>query len=55
MTGKVLVKVDPMYFRPLEVNYLLGDSSSAKKKLGWRAKMQFEDIVKLMVRSEFDE
>ena len=54
-TGKVLVKVDPMYFRPLEVNYLLGDSSSAKKKLGWRAKMQFEDIVKLMVRSEFDE
>ena len=54
-TGKVLVKVDPMYFRPLEVNYLLGDTSSAKKKLGWRAKMQFEDIVKLMVRSEFDE
>lgn len=48
-TGKVLVKVDPYYFRPAEVDELLGDPSYAAKKLGWKAKTTFQELVNLMV------
>jgi GDPmannose 4,6-dehydratase len=51
-TGKVLVKVDPMYFRPTEVDLLIGDSSKAKEKLGWEPKIKFEDLVTEMVESD---
>lgn len=51
-TGDILVKVDPRYFRPAEVDLLLGDSSKAKKKLGWVPKTSFKDLVRMMV--EFD-
>ena len=49
-TGKVLVEVDPKYFRPAEVEQLLGDPTKAKKTLGWNPrKTSFEELVKLMV------
>ena len=51
-TGKVLVEVDPYYFRPAEVENLLGDASYAKKKLGWTSKTKFKELVKIMIESD---
>jgi len=49
-TGKILVEVDPKYFRPAEVDQLLGDPTKAKTQLGWNpSKTSFEDLVKIMV------
>lgn len=48
-TGKALVVVDPSYFRPTEVDLLVGDSSKARRKLGWRHEVGFEALVKEMV------
>ena len=50
--GKVIVKVDPRYFRPTEVETLLGDPSKAKQKLGWTPKTTFEELVAEMVRED---
>lgn len=47
--GKTLVQVDPHYFRPTEVDLLLGDPTKAKERLGWKARLNFEGLVKLMV------
>jgi len=47
--GMVVVEVDPRYFRPTEVETLLGDPEKAYKKLGWEAKIRFEDLVKEMI------
>lgn len=52
-TGKVLVEVDPQFFRPAEVDQLLGDPSKAKEKLGWNPrKTSFEELIKLMVKED---
>src|ERR1700737_54290 len=51
-TGKVLVEVDRLYFRPTEVDHLRGDPSKARAKLGWRHKTSFETLVHDMVRAE---
>ena len=51
-TGKTIVAVDPRYFRPTEVETLLGDPSKAKAKLGWESKTSFEDLVAEMVRED---
>ena len=51
-TGKVLVEVDPRYFRPTEVDQLLGDASKARSKLGWQHKTSFETLVEDMVESD---
>ena len=51
-TGQVLVKVDPRYFRPTEVDELLGDPSKAREKLGWRPKTTFAELVAEMMESE---
>lgn len=51
-SGKTVVKIDPYYFRPTEVDLLVGDASKAKKKLGWEAKTKFDDLVKKMVSEE---
>jgi GDPmannose 4,6-dehydratase len=48
-TGKIRVKVDPRYFRPTEVDLLLGDATKAREKLGWQHKTSFADLVKEMV------
>jgi len=50
--GKVIVRVDPRYFRPTEVETLLGDPSKAKQKLGWSPKITFEELVQEMVRED---
>lgn len=48
-TGKILVEVDPKYFRPTEVDLLIGDSSKAEKELGWKPKTGLQDLVKIML------
>ncbi|RLC32418.1 MAG: GDP-mannose 4,6 dehydratase, partial [Deltaproteobacteria bacterium] len=53
--GRVIVRVDPAYFRPTEVSTLLGDSSKAREKLGWQCTVGFEDLVSEMVRSDLEE
>jgi GDPmannose 4,6-dehydratase len=52
--GRVIVRVDPRYFRPTEVDTLLGDSSKARSKLGWAPKVTFAQLVSEMVRSDLD-
>jgi GDPmannose 4,6-dehydratase len=51
-TGKVLVEVDPKYFRPTEVDLLIGDPSKAKEELGWEPEVKFKELVQLMVQSD---
>jgi GDPmannose 4,6-dehydratase len=51
-TGKVIVRVDPRYFRPTEVETLLGDPSRAKEKLGWTPRTTFDELVQEMVRED---
>jgi len=51
-TGKELVAIDPRYFRPTEVEQLLGDASKAKKLLGWEPKIKFKELVKEMMESD---
>jgi GDPmannose 4,6-dehydratase len=51
-TGKTLVAVDPAYYRPAEVNALIGDARKAEEKLGWVARTGLETIVEEMVRSD---
>ena len=53
-TGKVLVEVDPKYFRPTEVDLLIGDPSKAKKELGWEPEVKFKELVQLMVQSDLE-
>jgi GDPmannose 4,6-dehydratase len=48
------VKIDPEYYRPTEVELLIGDPSKAKKKLGWAPKTKFQDLVKMMVAADFE-
>lgn len=51
-TGEIIVRVDPRYYRPTEVEILLGDCSKAQKKLGWTKNCGFDDLVKEMVLSD---
>ncbi len=51
-TGKELVKVDPVYFRPTEVDLLLSDPKKAREKLGWTATTSFEELVRDMVEGD---
>ncbi|MGQ9658679.1 MAG: GDP-mannose 4,6-dehydratase [Thermochromatium sp.] len=50
--GRIIVRVDPRYFRPTEVDALVGDSSKAKEKLGWAPKTSFTELVREMVRED---
>ena len=51
-TGKVLVEIDPRYFRPTEVDLLIGNPAKAKRELGWSATTSFADLVRDMVRED---
>ena len=51
-TNKILIEVDKRYFRPTEVNYLLGDATKAKSILGWEASVKFSELVKEMVKED---
>src|SRR3989344_3059522 len=52
-SGKCIVAVDKMYFRPAEVETLLGDATKARTKLGWTPKISFSELVKEMVKADF--
>ncbi len=52
-SGKCIVAVDPRYYRPTEVDTLLGDASKARAQLGWRPRVGFQDLVKEMVQEDF--
>lgn len=52
--GDVIVRIDPRYFRPTEVDDLLGDASKAREKLGWETKISFADLVAEMVREDLE-
>jgi GDPmannose 4,6-dehydratase len=54
-TGRTIVHVDPRYFRPTEVDTLLGDPTKAREKLGWTAEVAFADLVAEMVASDLEE
>ena len=54
-TGAVIVKIDPRYFRPAEVDTLLGDPSQAHAKLGWTPTTSLEELVKEMVKHDQEE
>jgi len=53
-TGKTIVRVNPIFFRPAEVELLLGDPSKAETVLGWKRNVSFEDLVSRMVRSDLE-
>ncbi|WP_141730833.1 GDP-mannose 4,6-dehydratase [Oligoflexus tunisiensis] len=53
-TGKVLVEVDPKYFRPTEVDLLVGDPAKARNKLNWEPKTKFSDLIKLMIEHDLE-
>ena len=50
--GDTIIEVDPRYFRPTEVNFLLGDPTKAKKELGWKPKVTFKELVKIMTQHD---
>jgi GDPmannose 4,6-dehydratase len=52
---KSYVEIDPQYFRPAEVEVLIGDARKAKEKLGWQPKAKFDDLIKIMVDADFRE
>ena len=52
--GQVIVKVDPHYFRPTEVDTLLGDASKAREKLGWQPEISFDQLIDEMVACDLD-
>lgn len=54
-TNRVLVEIDPRYFRPTEVEVLLGDAAKAREKLGWSPGVQFGELVKMMVAADLEE
>ena len=52
--GSVVVAVDSRYFRPTEVDLLIGDASKAKNKLGWQPKISLQDMVKEMISADLE-
>jgi len=52
-SGKTIIEINPVYFRPAEVDLLIGDYSKAKKNLNWEPKTKFKDLVRMMVESDF--
>ena len=54
-TGKEIVRIDPRYFRPSEVDTLLGDASKARQKLGWKPRIRFDKLVSEMVAADLNE
>lgn len=52
--GDVLIEIDPRYFRPTEVDFLLADASKAKKRLGWEPKITFKELIKIMTDADME-
>lgn len=53
-TGKIIIEIDPKYFRPSEVPILLGDYSKAKRDLSWEPKIKFSELVEIMTKADFE-
>jgi GDPmannose 4,6-dehydratase len=53
-SGETIIKINSRFFRPTEVDLLLGDATKVKDKLGWEPKIKFNDLVKLMIKSDFE-
>ena len=53
-TGEIVVEIDPRYFRPTEVDVLVGDASKAERLLGWRATTEFKEMIVEMIRSDLE-
>jgi GDPmannose 4,6-dehydratase len=53
-SGQILIEIDPRYFRPTEVDLLIGDATKAREKLGWRPTISFDALVSEMVESDLD-
>jgi len=53
-TGKVIVKIDPSFYRPVEVDYLLGDSTKIRNTLGWEPEVTLEQLVSIMYKHDFE-
>ena len=53
--GSIVIRIDPRYFRPTEVNILLGDSNKAKEELGWEPKFTLEELISEMIKYDLDE
>lgn len=53
-TGKPIITVDPKFFRPAEVDELLGDSTLAHKEIGWKPKVTFQELIEIMIKFDFD-
>jgi len=54
ITGKIVIQIDPKYFRPAEVDLLLGDPAKAQKQLGWALKTSFDQLVNMMVDADLE-
>lgn len=52
-TGKTIIRIDPEYFRPAEVDLLIGDYSKAKKEMGWEPKTTFKELIEIMTEFDF--
>ena len=53
-TGKTLIEIDPKYFRPTEVDLLLGDATKAERELGWKPKTKFYELVSMMTKADLE-
>ncbi len=53
-TGKVIIDVNPRYYRPAEVDFLLGDPTKARQQLGWRPRVSFDQLVETMMRADLE-
>ena len=53
-TGRILVEVDPKYYRPADVQALVGDASHARETLDWRPRMTFDELVKTMMKADLE-
>lgn len=54
-TGKVIVEIDPRYFRPAEVELLVGDASKAKREMGWETKVELDELIEIMMKNDMKE
>ena len=53
-TGRTVIRIDPAFFRPAEVDLLVGDASKAKAELGWAPKTTLDDLIREMVRADLE-
>ena len=53
-TGNQIIRIDPKYYRPTEVDLLIGNATKAKEKLGWEAKVKFKELIEIMIKNDYD-